>query len=67
MNCLDIKTKDWNPEILKYAENFAPNLAEKLDSPAPSADLTGYLSWYWVDRFGMSKECRSRSRKQFLI
>jgi len=58
MNCLDITTKDWNPEILKYAENFAPNLAEKLDSPAPSADLTGYLSWYWVDRFGMSKECR---------
>ena len=58
MNCLDIKKKDWNKEVLAFAEQNAPNISEKLESPAPSSDLTGSLGWYCVDKFGMSKECR---------
>ena len=41
MNCLNIDTKRWSAAILKFATQLAPNLIEKLGSPAPSTAAAG--------------------------
>jgi len=55
MNLLDIQTKQWSEKCL---EACAPGLESKLGpTVAPCTDL-GPISYYYVERFGFSAECR---------
>ncbi|BES97527.1 FGGY family of carbohydrate kinases, C-terminal domain [Nesidiocoris tenuis] len=54
MNLLDIKSKEWSPQLL---EATAPGLAEKLGDPVPSHSVLGQISNYFVERFGFNEEC----------
>jgi xylulokinase len=54
MNLLDIYSHKWNESLLNIT---APNLVQKLGSPAPSNSLAGRISAYWCARYGFSPAC----------
>ncbi|KAF7708882.1 xylulose kinase [Silurus meridionalis] len=55
MNLLDIFTKKWSEPCLKAT---APHLEEKLGNPTPPTAVLGFVSSYFVKRFGMSEDCK---------
>ncbi|XP_036445502.1 xylulose kinase isoform X1 [Colossoma macropomum] len=55
MNLMDIFTKQWSEPCLKAT---APQLAEKLSDPTPSTVVLGFVSHYFVKRFGFPEDCK---------
>uniref|UniRef100_A0AAR2JTZ4 Xylulose kinase n=1 Tax=Pygocentrus nattereri TaxID=42514 RepID=A0AAR2JTZ4_PYGNA len=55
MNLMDIFTKQWSEPCLKAT---APQLAEKLSDPASSTAALGFVSHYFVKRFGFPEDCK---------
>ncbi|XP_008557575.1 xylulose kinase [Microplitis demolitor] len=55
MNLLDIRTKDWNDQLLKAS---GPDLRVKLGETVPSHTNLATISNYYVERFGFSDQCR---------
>jgi xylulokinase len=56
MNLLNLETLQWDQELL---EATAPDLAAKLLPPAPTTEIQGTISNYFVGKFGFSPECRA--------
>lgn len=55
MNLFDIKTKIWSKKCLNAC---APDLEKRLGTPVSTNTIIGNLSDYFVQRFGMSPECK---------
>jgi xylulokinase len=55
MNLLNLKTLDWDPELL---DATAPGLREKLPAAAPSATVAGEIAGYFCAKYGFSSRCR---------
>ncbi|GAA6084566.1 xylulose kinase isoform X1 [Tachysurus ichikawai] len=55
MNIMDIFTKQWSEPCLKAT---APQLAEKLGDPTPPTAVLGFVSPYFVKRFGFPEDCK---------
>jgi xylulokinase len=55
MNLLNLATLAWDPVLL---DATAPGLLEKLPSPAPATSIQGPVSAYFVEKYGLSRECR---------
>ncbi len=55
MNLLNIRTKQWEPEIL---DATAPELAQRLGESAPSHAVAGCVSAYLATCFGFDPACR---------
>ncbi len=55
MNLLDLASLDWDPALL---DATAPDLAAKLPSPAAASSLQGHVSAYFVEKYGLSPQCR---------
>ncbi len=53
MNLMDIRTKSWSPEALNAT---APHLLEKLPHLAPSWEVIGNVSSYFVKKYGVNKK-----------
>ncbi|CAG5106525.1 Similar to XYLB: Xylulose kinase (Homo sapiens) [Cotesia congregata] len=53
MNLLDIRTKDWNDQLL---EASGPDLRGKLGETVPSYTNLASISSYYVERFGFSDQ-----------
>ena len=43
MNCLNIQTKEWSEPVLNLAQKYAPDIRQKLGSPAPSENIAGLV------------------------
>jgi len=54
MNLLDIRTKQWNQDLL---DAVGPDLASKLGVPISSSTVVGKMSTYMQDRYGFDPEC----------
>eukprot|EP00091_Calanus_sinicus_P020516 TRINITY_DN5644_c0_g1_i1.p1 TRINITY_DN5644_c0_g1~~TRINITY_DN5644_c0_g1_i1.p1 ORF type:complete len:226 (-),score=45.60 TRINITY_DN5644_c0_g1_i1:651-1328(-) len=54
MNLLDIKTKQWDNDLL---EAVGPGLAAKLDVPISTSTVVGTMSNYMQERYGFDPEC----------
>lgn len=54
MNLLNLHTLSWDPDLL---EATAPNLRDKLPRPAASASIAGKASSYFVEKYGLSRNC----------
>ncbi|KAK8791920.1 hypothetical protein WA158_005297 [Blastocystis sp. Blastoise] len=54
MNLLDIHTKQWCKECL---DACAPELAVKLGDPVDSWEVTGPISSYYVNKYGVCEKC----------
>lgn len=54
MNMMDLRTKDWSPQILQAV---APDLEAKLGTPVPSYTNIGPVSKFYVERFGFNPQC----------
>lgn len=54
MNLLDIRTRSWSEICLKAT---APQLDELLGAPVASSSVLGYISSYFVRRYGFSESC----------
>ncbi|PNF32173.1 Xylulose kinase [Cryptotermes secundus] len=55
MNMMDLKTKEWSPQILQAV---APDVEAKLGTPVPSYTNIGPVSKFYVERFGFNPQCR---------
>ncbi|KAJ3650324.1 hypothetical protein Zmor_022019 [Zophobas morio] len=55
MNLMDIRTKQWNSQLL---EVVGDNLDEKLGSVVPSSTDVGPISSYFVERYSFDPSCR---------
>ncbi|RWS31213.1 xylulose kinase-like protein [Leptotrombidium deliense] len=55
MNLLDINTRQWHQACL---DACAPNLSEKLGEPVSSSHILGFISAYFVERYGFREDCR---------
>ncbi len=53
-NLMDIRSRQWSPQALAAT---APNLGEKLLPIAPSGQIVGSVSPYYVQRYGFSADC----------
>ncbi|MFT5087487.1 MAG: xylulokinase [Candidatus Latescibacterota bacterium] len=53
-NLMDIHSRQWNDEALRAT---APDLAEKLLPVAPSGQIVGPISAYYVQRYGFAANC----------
>ncbi|MEJ0090860.1 MAG: FGGY family carbohydrate kinase [Limisphaerales bacterium] len=53
MNLMDIRRKNWNHDAMKAT---APSLAKKLPPLAPSGQIIGPASAYFVTKFGLNPE-----------
>lgn len=58
MNLFDINRKCWSRECLNAC---APDLEERLGTPVPTNTILGNLCDFFVQRFGMSPECKIAS------
>jgi len=54
MNLMDIKTKQWDKDIM---EVVGPNLAAKLGMPISTSTVVGNMSTYMQERYGFDPEC----------
>ena len=54
MNLMDIKTKQWDTNIL---EAVGPDLAAKLGVPISTSTVVGNMSTYMQERYGFDPEC----------
>merc|ERR1719153_160091 len=54
MNLMDIKTKQWDNNIL---EAVGPDLAAKLGVPISTSTVVGNMSTYMQERYGFDPEC----------
>jgi len=54
MNLLDIRSKDWNKDLLEAA---GEDLADKLGPPVPSSSVVGTVSEYMQERYGFPSDC----------
>lgn len=54
MNLLSLAALEWDPELL---EATAPHLSSKLLPPAPATTVQGAVSPYFVEKFGLSRDC----------
>jgi len=54
MNLLDIRTKEWNTDLLAAA---GEGLAEKLGSPVSPNTVVGQVSEYMQERYGFPSDC----------
>eukprot|EP00092_Neocalanus_flemingeri_P014859 GFUD01016044.1.p1 GENE.GFUD01016044.1~~GFUD01016044.1.p1 ORF type:complete len:541 (+),score=138.72 GFUD01016044.1:243-1865(+) len=54
MNLLDIRTRQWNQDLL---DAVGPDLASKLGVPISSSTVVGTMSTYMQDRYGFDPEC----------
>merc|ERR1712198_239910 len=54
MNLLDIRTKEWNTDLLAAA---GEGLAEKLGSPLSPNTVVGHVSEYMQERYGFPSDC----------
>jgi len=54
MNLMDIKTKQWDKDIM---EVVGPNLAAKLGMPISTSSVVGNMSTYMQERYGFDPEC----------
>ena len=55
MNLLNLNTLAWDAELLKAT---APELLEKLPSPAAAPTVQGNVAPYFVKKYGMAPSCR---------
>lgn len=55
MNLLSLETLKWDPALL---EATAPHLAAKLLPAAPTTTVPVGISTYFVEKFGLSRDCR---------
>jgi xylulokinase len=55
MNLLNLATLAWDSGLL---EATAPGLLEKLPAPAPATTVQGTVSRYFVEKYGLSANCR---------
>ena len=55
MNLLNLSSLDWDKDLL---EATAPGLLEKLPKTAPTTTIQGGISAYFVEKFGLSADCR---------
>ncbi|MEX1113887.1 MAG: FGGY-family carbohydrate kinase [Akkermansiaceae bacterium] len=55
MNLLNLATLNWDPDLLAAT---APDLANKILPPALATTIQGTISRYFVDKFGLSADCR---------
>jgi xylulokinase len=55
MNLLNLSTLAWDPKLL---DATAPGLLEKLPSAAAATEIQGDISSYFVEKFGLSRQCR---------
>ncbi len=55
MNLMDIRTKEWHPEALRAT---APKLTKKLPPLAPSSQIVGPISAYFVKKYGVNPEAQ---------
>jgi xylulokinase len=55
MNLLNLATLAWDSGLL---EATAPGLLDKLSAPAPATTVQGNVSRYFVEKYGLSADCR---------
>jgi xylulokinase len=55
MNLLNLASLEWDPQLLSAT---APDLASKLPSPAAATSVQGFVSPYFVGKYGLSGDCR---------
>jgi xylulokinase len=55
MNLLNLTTLAWDSGLL---EATSPSLLEKLPAPAPTTTVQGTVSRYFVEKYGLSANCR---------
>jgi xylulokinase len=55
MNLLNLDTLAWDPDLLRAT---APGLLDKLPAPAPATTVQGTVSRYFVEKYGLSSDCR---------
>jgi len=55
MNLMSLATLNWDPALL---EATAPHLASKLLPPRAATTMQGTVSRYFVEKFGLSGDCR---------
>ncbi len=55
MNLLNLGTLNWDKKLL---EATAPGLMEKLPSPETTSKVIGFVSPYFVGKYGLSASCR---------
>src|SRR5207237_995460 len=53
MNLMDIRKKAWHPKALRAT---APGLRQKLPALAPSSEIIGPVSSYFVKKYGVSPD-----------
>ncbi len=56
MNLLNLAQLDWDADLLNAT---APNLGDKLLTPAAATTVQGNIATYFVEKYGFSKTCRS--------
>ena len=55
MNLLNLDTLAWDSGLL---DATAPGLLEKLQAPAPATTVQGTVSRYFIEKYGLSADCR---------
>ena len=55
MNLLNLSTLDWDQDLLNAT---APDLRDKLPSPAPATTVQGPIANYFVTKYGFAASCR---------
>ncbi|MFN8390380.1 MAG: FGGY family carbohydrate kinase [Bdellovibrionota bacterium] len=58
MNLMNIRSLDWDPNILAAVEDVAPNLRSRLPAILPSNAIAGPISNYMVTRYGFSSDAQ---------
>ncbi len=56
MNLLNLSKLGWDTELLAAT---APDLGKKLLPPAPQTQVQGYISRYFVKKYGFAETCRT--------
>lgn len=55
MNLLNLASLEWDQDLIAAT---APGLIDKLPSPAATTTVQGGVSSYFVEKYGISRECR---------
>ena len=58
MNCMNIRSQQWEPTILQAIDASGQLLSKLGERVAPSNEVVGSISPYFVQRYGFSADCR---------